>query len=77
MLEEIDMTDELIALKPYHLLETLSRAVYRKDQNYSYVAGVMESVLTNMLEDLQRTNPEYAEMYKKRLINAVTKYYEV
>jgi hypothetical protein len=37
----------------------------------------MESVLTNMLEDLQRTNPEYAEMYKKRLINAVTKYYEV
>ena len=69
--------EQLMAMYPYDMTAKLSSAVYQKDGNYNYMAGVMESVLTNMLEDLQRTNPEYAEMYKARLINAVTKWYEV
>jgi len=69
--------EQLLAMKPYDMLGKLSSAVYQKDGNYNYVAGVAESVLTNMLEDLQRTNPEYAEMYKMRLIKAVSKFYEV
>ena len=69
--------EQLLALKPYDMTGKLSSAVFQKDGNYNYAAGVMESVLTNMLEDLQRTNPEYAEMYKMRLIKAVSKYYEV
>jgi len=69
--------EKLLALTPYDMTGKLSSAVYRKDGNYNYITGVMESVLVNMLEDLQRTNPEYAEMYKKRLVKAVSKFYEV
>ena len=69
--------EQLSSLSSQFLVEQLNRAVYRKDGNFNYMTGVMESVLGSILSDLERTNPEYAQMYKDRLVNAVTKWYKV
>ena len=69
--------EQLSGLRAEFLIEQLNKAVYRKDGKFDYMAGVMESVLGSILGDLERTNPEYAQMYKDRLVNAVTKWYKV